>query len=102
MVATTLSRPYSLLVAMEERVLRFQFIQELYRKHEDFIPYLQDQEGNKKSPYTIQEGFLLKGNKLCIPKGIIQKVLVKEVHGGGLDGHFNINETIDMLKEHFY
>src|SRR4029079_8283196 len=32
----------------------------------------------------------------------LRKLLVKEVHGGSLAGHFGINKTIDMLKEHFY
>jgi len=30
------------------------------------------------------------------------KLLIKEVHEGGLASHFKINKTIDMLKGHFY
>jgi len=45
---------------------------------------------------------LFKGNKLYIPKGPIRKLLVKKVHRCGLAGHFGINKTIDMVKEHFY
>ena len=101
-VADALSRRHSLLAVMEARVLGFQFIHDHYKEDEDFKPYLNDQEGNKQGPYILQEGFLFKGNKLCIPKGPIRKLLVKEVHGGGLAGHFGINKTIDMLKEHFY
>jgi len=101
-VADALSRQYSLLTMMEARVLGFQFIRELYQEDEDFKHYLLEQKDHKHSPYTLQEGFLLKGNKLCIPKGLIQKLLVKEVHRGGLAGHFGINRNIDMLKEHFY
>ena len=86
---------------MEARVLGFKLNQEFYDDEEDFKPYLNDQDSHKHSPYTLQEGFLLKGNKLCIPKWPFWKLLVKEVHRGGLAGHFGINKTIDMLKEHF-
>jgi len=87
---------------METRVLGFQFIRELDQDDEDFRNYLHDADDRKHIPYTLQEGFLFKGNKLCIPKWLIQKLLVKEVHGGGLLGHFGINKTIDMLTEHFF
>jgi len=101
-VADALSRRHSLLAVMEARVLGFQFIRGLYQEDEDFKHYLYEQEGHKHSPYTLQEGFLFKGNKLSIPRGPIQRLLVEEVHGGGLAGHFRINKTINMLKEHFY
>jgi len=32
------------------------------------------------------------------PKGPIHKLLVKEVHGGGLASHLGINKIIDILK----
>ena len=28
--------------------------------------------------------------------------MVREAHGGALVGHFGLNKTIDILKEHFY
>jgi len=87
---------------MEVTILGFKFIEELYHDDENSKPYLNDQDNHKHSPYTRQEGFLFKGNKLCIPKGPVRKLLVKEVHGEGLIGHFGINKTIDMLKEHFF
>jgi len=101
-VADALSRRHSLLAMMEARVLGFKFIQEPYHDDKDFKPYLNDQDNHKHRPYTLQEGFLFKGNKLCNPKGPIRNLLVKEVHEGGLVGQFGINKTIDMLKEHFF
>lgn len=52
--------------------------------------------------YTVQEGFLFKGNWLCVPIGPFKKLLIRETHGGGLVGHFAIHKTLEMLKEHFY
>ena len=50
----------------------------------------------------MQDGFLFKRNRLCIPKSLVRELLVKEVHSGGLAGHFGINKTIDILQEHCY
>ena len=52
--------------------------------------------------YTLQEGFLIKGNKLCIPKSPLRDLTVKETHGGALARHFGINKTLEILKVHFY
>jgi len=87
-LADALSRRHSLLAVMEARVLGLQLIRELYQDDEDFKHYLYDQDDRKHNPYTLQEDFLFKDNKLSIPKGPIRKLLVKEVHGGGLAGLF--------------
>ncbi|XP_019435366.1 PREDICTED: uncharacterized protein LOC109341851, partial [Lupinus angustifolius] len=49
-----------------------------------------------------QDGFLFKENRLCLPKVSIRDLLVKESHEGGLMGHFGVQKTLDILKEHFY
>ena len=54
------------------------------------------------TPTLSKRASYSRATKLCIPKGLIRKLLVKEVHGGGLAGHFGINKTIDMLNEHFF
>ncbi|XP_056691738.1 uncharacterized protein, partial [Spinacia oleracea] len=48
------------------------------------------------------DGFLFKGNRLCIPKHSIRELLVREAHGGGLAGHFGIAKTLKILREHFF
>ncbi|XP_071727828.1 uncharacterized protein [Rutidosis leptorrhynchoides] len=49
-----------------------------------------------------QDGFLFKGNRLCILKYSIREFLVREAHRGGLAGYFGINKRLKILNEHFY
>jgi len=56
----------------------------------------------KGGPYTFQEGYLLNGNKLCIPKSPMRDLLIHEAHRGALAYHFGLNKTIDILEKHFY
>ena len=38
--------------------------------------------------YTLQDGYLFKANKLCIPRFSMRDVLVWDIHSRGLAGHF--------------
>nr|XP_043633171.1 uncharacterized protein LOC122604347 [Erigeron canadensis] len=98
-VADALSRRYSLLSILEARVLGFSFIKELYAADPNFSDRLT--EAHQKGPFIVQDGFLFKNGKLCIPRGSIRDLLIWEAHGGGLAGHFGINKTGEILTEHF-
>uniref|UniRef100_A0A2N9GJN6 Integrase catalytic domain-containing protein n=1 Tax=Fagus sylvatica TaxID=28930 RepID=A0A2N9GJN6_FAGSY len=50
--------------------------------------------------YTIQDGYLFKANKLCIPRTSVRDFLVWELHAGGLVGHFGQDKTIEELAKH--
>jgi len=39
--------------------------------------------------------------ELCIPKGVVRELLIK-VYGGELAGHFDVEKTCLMLKDHCY
>jgi len=49
--------------------------------------------------FTLQDGFLFKGNKLCIPKNPLRNLIIKEAHGGALAGHFEINKALEIFEE---
>ncbi|XP_072076494.1 uncharacterized protein [Arachis hypogaea] len=48
------------------------------------------------------EGFLFRGNRICVPACSMRDLLVLESHNGGLMGHFGVHKTLDVLSEHFY
>jgi hypothetical protein len=52
--------------------------------------------------YMIQDGFLFKGNQLCIPKCSMRDNLLKEKHSGGLVGHFSHDKTFAQLRSSYY
>jgi len=91
-----LSRTYALLSVLEANVLGFHSIKALYIKDEEFKKVVEN--SSLYDSFTLQEGFLFKGKKLCIPKSTLRDLIVKEAHERALAGHFDINETLEILK----
>ncbi|XP_026384542.1 uncharacterized protein LOC113280104 [Papaver somniferum] len=52
--------------------------------------------------FLIQEGFLFKGKRLCIPQYSQRLHLIQELHGNGLGGHFGRDKTIALVEEHYF
>jgi len=99
-VTDVLFRSYTLLSVLKAELLGFHAIQELYKVDPNLQGFIQEEI--KSGPFTLQEAYLFKGNKLCIPCGPQRDLLVKEAHRGTLAGHVCLNKTVDILKEHFY
>jgi len=74
----------------------------LYAEDEDFRELFVSCSKHPKGDFLVQEGLLLKGARLCVPKCSTHKLLVREVHGGSLASHFRESKTFIMLREHYY
>nr|KAJ0203488.1 hypothetical protein LSAT_V11C500244810 [Lactuca sativa] len=101
-VADALSRRYSLLVTLDVRFLGFETLKDHYQSDMDFGDMFLKCAGGPNDEFVIQDGFLFKGNRLCVPKHAIRELLIREAYGGGLAGHFGITKTLEVLKEHFF
>ena len=45
--------------------------------------------------FVLNDGFVFRANKLCIPASSVRLLLLQEADGGGLMGHFGVKKTED-------
>ena len=70
MVADALSRRSLLLTVMSTQVTGFEEMKNQYQTDPYFchiVGELQGSIGSEKLPFRLHDGYLFKGNKLCIP-----------------------------------
>ena len=94
-----------MLSVMSVKVTRFERLKDDYKS----CPYFRElytSLSNTAQPilddYTLQDGYLFKANKLCIPQSSVRDFLVWEIRAGGLAGHFGNNKTIEEVERQFY
>ncbi|XP_026378780.1 uncharacterized protein LOC113273245 [Papaver somniferum] len=103
-VADALSRRTHLLVTLNNESVAFDFIREVYPDDEDFNDICKNcgTKNGGEAGFLIQDGFLFKDNRLCIPQGSLRLYLMQELHGSGLGGHFGKDKTISLVEERFF
>ena len=73
-----------------------------YEQDKYFAPIFNDlTNGITKEPYTLKEGFLMYGTRLCIIKNICEKVMFGS-HVPPYAGHRGIQPTTQALETYFY
>ena len=45
---------------------------------------------------------MFKNHQLCILQGSVRENMIRELHSGGLVGHFNIDKTKALVEEKCY
>ncbi|GJW93187.1 RNA-directed DNA polymerase [Tanacetum coccineum] len=99
---TDLSRNTTLLVSISNVVLGFDSIKELYANDEDYGNISMELETKKHQvEFILLDGYLFKGNRLCIPKTSFKSQLAKEIHAGGLIIHLGQDKTIVSVESRF-
>ncbi|WZZ15565.1 hypothetical protein YC2023_108654 [Brassica napus] len=101
-VADALSRRYTLLSALETKLLGFEFIKDLYASDPDFKEIFNKCSRVAYGKYYRNSGFLFYDNRLCVPQCSLRELFLRESHGGGLMGHFGIKKTYKAVYDHFY
>ncbi|KAJ0735706.1 putative nucleotidyltransferase, Ribonuclease H [Helianthus annuus] len=98
-VADALSRRSNLLVSMRVDVPGLEVIREQLAIDPYFSVILQDVETGQKSDFLLHEGFLFKGNQLCIPDSSLRLKIIKELHG---EGHVGRDRTLQLVQASYY
>ena len=102
-IADALSRRYTMLSQLDFKNFGLETIKEQYANDVDFKDILLNcREGRTWNKFVINDGFVFRANKLCIPASSIRLLLLQEAHGGGLMGHFGVKKTEDILASHFF
>ncbi|XP_074303267.1 uncharacterized protein LOC141637719 [Silene latifolia] len=85
-------------------VLGFEFMKEMYKEDPDF---------SRSGSHSLK-GIGFQGTNTCCKMGFYSKETSsvfqgvprgppnREVHSGGLGGHFGVQKTLDILQEQFY
>ena len=77
-VADALSRRYALISTLSTKLLGFEQLNELYAHDSDFSNVYNACEHAAFRDFYRHEGFLFKGEKLCVPNSSIRELLVRE------------------------
>ncbi|XP_026438059.1 uncharacterized protein LOC113336623 [Papaver somniferum] len=98
-----LSRRRHLLAIIRNESFAFDYIEEIYAEDDDFKTLWEQCSPlvHGFDDFLIQDGFLFKGNRLCIPNGSLRLHLIRELHGSGLRGHFVRDKTIALVEERY-
>ena len=100
-----LSRLTATLHRMSAHVIGFDRLKNEYSACPDFdIIYNEVSNGNRQEymDFLVENGYLFKMTKLCVPRTSFRDLLVWEMHVGGLAGHFGRDKTIALVEDRFY
>jgi hypothetical protein len=104
-VADALSRKSLLLTTLAVEVMAFQELKTQYKLDPDFgsiYNVLCMQPHKPYDHFSLMDGYLFKGTKLCLPKTSIREFVIRELHSGGLAGHFGRDKTIALVEDRFF
>ena len=94
---------------MATEVIGFDTIKTLYVVDDDFWEIVEQFNGSSigrmshvKGDYSLQDGYLFKGRKLCIPIGSMRENISWDFHNGGMARHFGKDKKMHLVANNFY
>jgi hypothetical protein len=102
-IVDALSRRCTILSQLDCCILGLETMKGKYVNDDEFKDMMENcKEGHTWNKYVIHDGFLFRANHLCIPVGSVLPLLLHEVHGGRLKGHFGAKKTKEVLATYFF
>ena len=90
---------------MSAHVIGFDRLKNEYSACPDFsIIYNEVSNDNRQEylDFLVENGYLFKVTKLCVPRTSFRDLLIWEMHADGLAGHFERDKTIALVEDRFY
>jgi len=88
-VPNALSQRISLLISLQSKIIGVECLKEQYQDDEDFARIWKKFSSRLLAQdFHIQDGFLLKGSRLCLTRTSLREKVIRDLHGGGFAGHF--------------
>ncbi|GJT48665.1 putative reverse transcriptase domain-containing protein [Tanacetum coccineum] len=97
--ADALSRRSGLLVTMQVDVPGLDVIRDMVAVDPYFLVVLQGVQAGEKPDFFLHNGFLFKGNQLCIPDSSLRLQIIKELHG---EGHVGRDRTLQLVQASYF
>ncbi|GJY14823.1 putative nucleotidyltransferase, ribonuclease H [Tanacetum coccineum] len=97
--ADALSRRSGLLVTMQVDVPGLDVIRDMVTVDPYFSVVLQGVQAGEKPDFFLHDGFLFKGNQLCIPDSSLRLQIIKELHD---EGHVGLDLTLQLVQASYF
>ena len=92
-----------MLSQLDFKIFGLETIKGQYEHDADFKDVLLNcKEGKTWNKFVLNDGFVFRANRLCIPASSVHLLLLQEARGGGLMGYFGVKKTEDILASHFF
>lgn len=102
-VGNALSCKGTLLTVLQWEITAFSTLPNTYPNDPDFETiWNQCQSHTNTGEFHILNGYLFKGNQLCIPHTSLREALIKDLHAGGLARHFGRDKTLTLVASLFF
>lgn len=100
-----LNRVVFILSSIVVQVVGFDLLKRDYPSCKDFSIICVDSVAGQHVEYldfSLHDGYLFKGTRLCLPNTSIREEVIRELHSGGAVRHFERDKTITMVEDQFY
>ena len=98
-VADASSRRHTLMATFDASVPGFASLADTYDADPFFGRIWSEVQDRQRSDFVIQEGFLFRDNKLCVPAGSWRLKIIYELHN---EGHVGRDRTLKLLLDSYY
>ena len=87
------------MIAIQLDIPSFDSFCDLLDTYPYFSPILATVCMGERSDFHVHEGFLFKGNQLCVPDCSLRLCIIQELHG---EGHLGRDRTLQLILESYF